>query len=174
MAWRLALALNLLVVAMAAFASPRFAAAAARDDSEALQRTATQSLAITLALGVAPLAALAIGAPFWLGLFGEGFASGATALRILLAGQAILMLAACTPELLGMTGHERPLLRLNQIAVLIYAPLLVALSVWANDVGAAIATVAIALITGVGSSILAQRHLGFVPLTLLFRVGRAK
>ena len=111
MAWRLALALNLLVVAMAAFASPRFAAAAARDDSEALQRTATQSLAITLALGVAPLAALAIGAPFWLGLFGEGFASGATALRILLAGQAILMLAACTPELLGMTGPERPLLR---------------------------------------------------------------
>ncbi len=174
MAWRLALVLNLLVVAMAAVASPRFAAAAAREDTQGLKRTAMQTLAITLALGAAPLVILAIGAPFWLSLFGQGFAIGATTLRILLAGQAILMLAACTPEMLGMTGYERPMQRVNQIAVLVYAPLVVALCVWAGDVGAAIATLLVAMITAIGSSMLAQRHLGFVPLALLLGVGRAK
>ena len=55
-----------------------------------------------------------------------------------------------------------------------YAPLVVALCVWAGDVGAAIATLLVAMITAIGSSMLAQRHLGFVPLALLLGVGRAK
>jgi O-antigen/teichoic acid export membrane protein len=174
MAWRLAMVVNLLVVTMAAVASPRFAAAAARGDTQGLKHTAMQTLAITIALGAVPLLALAIGAPSWLSLFGEGFADGATALRILLAAQAIHVLAACTPEMLGMAGYERPMQRVNQIAVLVYGPLIVALCVWAGDVGAAIATLVMAMITAIGSSMLAQRHLGFVPLALLLGVGRAR
>ncbi|MET1755777.1 oligosaccharide flippase family protein [Novosphingobium sp. RD2P27] len=174
MAWRLALILNLLVVSVAAMASPRFAHCAARTDGVGLRHTAAYSLGLVLALGVLPLIILAIGAPWWLALFGEGFATGATELRLLLLGQAALMLAATAPELLGMTGHERAMQLVNVAATVIYAPVLVVLSYFAGGTGAALANLVASLVASSGALWLVRRLLGFTPPGALLQLMRAR
>jgi len=176
-AWRLALVLNLLVVAVGAMASPRFAHCAAQGDSEGLRRTAAQSLGLVLALGIVPLVVLAVGAPWLLALFGKGFASGTAELRLLLLGQAVLMLGATTPELLGMTGHERAMQHLNTLAIAAYTPLLCLLAwLWEGE-GAALANLFAALVSGAGALWLARRWLGFTPpgaLLAMLRTHRSR
>lgn len=174
MAWRLALVLNLLVVAVAAMVSPRFADCAARGDAAGLRRNAAFSLGLVLGMGAAPLAILAIGAPWLLGLFGPGFASGAMELRLLLLGQAVLMLSATAPELLGMTGHERAMRHVNLAAILFYAPALCFLSWLMGGEGAAIANILAALVSGGGALWLARRWLGFTPPGALIAAIRAR
>lgn len=172
MAWRLALVLNLLVVAVAAMASPRFADCGARGDAAGLRRTAALSLGIVLALGMPVLVVLLVGAPWFLALFGEGFESGATAMRVLLLGQAWLMFSATAPELLGMTGHEKAVKGINFAAILIYAPVLVALSWWLGGTGAAVANLIAAIVSGGGAMWLARRLLGFSPPDALLATAR--
>ncbi len=174
MAWRLALVLNLLVVAVAAMVSPRFADCAAREDSIGLRRNAAFSLGLVLGMGVGPLAVLAIGAPWLLGLFGPGFASGATELRLLLLGQAVLMLSATAPELLGMTGHERAMRHVNLAAILFYVPALCLLSWLMGGEGAAVANILAAIVSGGGALWLAQRWLGFTPPAALIAAIRSR
>ena len=172
MAWRLALVLNLLVVAVAAMASPRFADCGARGDTAGLRRTAALSLGIVLALGLPVLAILLIGAPWFLALFGQGFESGATAMRVLLLGQAWLMFTATAPELLGMTGHEKAVKGINLAAILIYAPVLVVLSWWLGGTGAGLANLIAAIVSGGGAMLLARRLLGFSPPGALLATAR--
>lgn len=174
MAWRLALILNLLVVAVAAMASPRFAHCAIREDAAGLRLTAAQSLGLVLAMGLVPLAVLAAGAPWLLALFGKGFASGATELRLLLLGQAALMLGATAPELLGMTGHERAMQHVNVAAIVIYAPVLVALVWLLGGEGAAVANLIASLVSSCGALWLVHRLLGFTPPVALIRLLRAR
>jgi O-antigen/teichoic acid export membrane protein len=163
MAWRLALVLNLLVVAVAAMASPRFAHCSAQGDDAGLRRTAAQSLGLVLAMGLVPLVILAVGAPWLLSLFGKGFASGTAELRLLLLGQAVLMIAATAPELLGMTGHEKAMRHINVAAILVYTPTLFALSWLMGGEGAALANLVAALVSGGGSLWLVHRWFGFTP-----------
>lgn len=172
MAWRLALVLNLLVVAVAAMASPRFADCGARGDAAGLRRTAALSLGIVLALGLPVLVVLLVGAPWFLALFGQGFESGATAMRVLLLGQAWLMFTATAPELLGMTGHEKAVKGINLAAILIYAPVLVLLSWWLGGTGAALANLIAAIVSGGGAMWLARRLLGFAPPDALLATAR--
>ena len=169
MAWRLALVLNLLVVAVAATVSPRFAHQAVQNDLAALRRTAIQALGLVLGLGLLPMLILFVAAPHLLALFGGGFVAGTTAMRILLLGQLILMMSAGTPEMLGMTGHERDMQRVNNVAILIFVPVLVLLAWVMRAEGAAIATVLVSLITAAGSTLFCRRHFGFVPLVSLLR-----
>ena len=167
MAWRLALVLNLLVVAVAAMASPRFAHSGARGDQAGLRATAAQSLGLVLAMGLAPLLILAIGAPRLLALFGQGFSAGTVELRLLLLGQAVLMLTATAPELLGMTGHEKAMERVNSAAILIYTPALCLLAWLMGGEGAAIANLLAAIVSGGGATWLVKRRLGFTPFGAL-------
>ena len=174
MAWRLALVLNLLVVAVGAMASPRFADQAARGDGPGLRRTAAQSMALVLGMGTLPLVVLAVGAPWLLGLFGPGFVSGTAELRWLLVGQAVLMLTATAPELLGMTGHEKPMQRVNTLAILVYVPALAVASWWLGGVGAALATLLASVVSGLGAAWLARRRFGFTPLGALVGLVRGR
>lgn len=174
MAWRLALVLNLLVVAVGAMASPRFADCAERGDAAGLRRTAAQSLALVLVMGLVPLVILAIGAPWLLMLFGRGFVAGTAELRLLLLGQMVLMVSATAPELLGMTGHEKAMQHVNVAAIAIYAPALLALS-WAwGGQGAALANLIAALVSGGGALWLVHRWFGFTPPSALMAMIRTR
>ena len=79
----------------------------------------------------------------------------------------LLMLAAGTPELLGMAGHERDMQRINNLAVLVYLPALVVLSWTMAAKGAAIASVLVSAVTAVGATFLCARFYGFVPIATL-------
>lgn len=168
-AWRLALILNLLVVALAAMAAPRFADCHARSDWEELRLVAAQTLGIVLALGTIPFAILMFAGPNLLSLFGDGFSAGTMTLQLLLAGQLVIMLTAATPELLGMCGKEQALRRFSQWILFLYLPLLALLSLLLAEIGAALATLAVSLVTAIGTSILCYRLLGFVPLITLVK-----
>ncbi len=172
LAWRVSLIFNLLVVAIAAMASPRYVAHSVRGDGRAMRQTAAQSVGLVLGAGLLPLIALAIGAPWILALFGRGFDSGTSVLRLLLLGQLVLMVTATTPELLGMTGHERAMSRANAWSIAIFVPALYGLSRWLGADGAALATVIVALINAGAASVLARKWLGFTPIgALLTRLG---
>jgi O-antigen/teichoic acid export membrane protein len=118
-------------------------------------------------MGLAPLLILAIGAPRLLALFGQGFSAGTVELRLLLLGQAVLMLTATAPELLGMTGHEKAMERVNSAAILIYTPALCLLAWLMGGEGAAIANLLAAIVSGGGATWLVKRRLGFTPFGAL-------
>jgi O-antigen/teichoic acid export membrane protein len=167
LAWRLSLILNLLITAIAAMVTPRFVDHAVREDFEGLRKTAAHAIAIVLAVGAVPLIVIAVAAPELLALFGKGFDAGTVTLRLLLLSQLVLMLTATTPELLGMTGHERAMRSANTWSIVIFVPLLYALSLRLDANGAALATIAFAMINAGAATLLAHKWLGFTPLGAL-------
>lgn len=174
LAWRVSLILNLLHSSVALMSAPRLARAHAMGDRAGLMVVMRHSQRVVLGLGAVPLIALFVFARPILHMFGSGFGEGAGALRILLAGQFIYMVSVSTNELLGMTGHLTDLRRLNLYAAacLIIALLLLTPPLGAE--GAAIASVLTALLTAAGGALLVRRHLGFVPLAMLFEPGPAR
>jgi O-antigen/teichoic acid export membrane protein len=168
LAWRIVLILNIAVSAMAAIASPQFARAAALGRSDDLTRVAAQTIGLTLALSGIPIVLLAAKPVFFLDLFGKGYAPAAGLLRILLAGQTVLVLATAVPELLGMTGCARTLTRINVTSLVILLLCLGVLTPRYGSLGAAVATSATMAVNGIAVSIAAKRRLGFVPLFSLF------
>jgi|GEM_PF-1277756 len=164
LAWRIVLMLNLLVSAMAAVAMPDFARAEAQGDMVTLRRVAAQTVGITVALAVIPSILLAINPVFILGHFGAGYDTAAPALRVLLIGQFALILCAAVPEMLGMTGRAKVLLKLNVVSAVVLMVGLAVLSKPYKDVGAAAATAMSMLINAFGASWAAKRELGLFPL----------
>ncbi|MDX3909850.1 MAG: oligosaccharide flippase family protein [Sphingobium sp.] len=164
LAWRVALILNLVVSAVAAMVSPRFARAHAQGNREDLIATSAQALAIVFALGALPLIVLVIGARPILELFGAGYGDGAMTLRILLLGQFIAMLSAGAPELLGMAGHGSMLRRINLVAAVCLGISLAVFTPLFGANGAAWATVTTAIAIAVGANLAIRHYLDFVPL----------
>jgi hypothetical protein len=66
-----------------------------------------------------------------------------------------------------MTGFERDMQRVNNLAILLYLPALLFLSWTMAAEGAAIASVLVALVTAIGASYLCRKFYGFLPLTSL-------
>ncbi|SDE79613.1 Membrane protein involved in the export of O-antigen and teichoic acid [Terriglobus roseus] len=170
--WRIVLLLNLLVSAMAAVASPQFASASARGDRATLRRVAQQTVGITAVLSVLPTILLAINPTFFLNRFGAGYAPAAPAMRILLLGQLSLILCTGVPELLGMTGHARTLLKINAVSIAVLLLGLGALTPHFSDAGAAAGTALAMLVNAVGVSFAARRDLGLTPLWNFLQDGR--
>ncbi|WP_198137667.1 lipopolysaccharide biosynthesis protein [Terriglobus sp. TAA 43] len=162
--WRIVLLLNLLVSAMAAVASPQFAAASARGDRATLRRVAQQTVGITAVLSALPTLLLAINPVFFLSRFGAGYAPAAPAMRILLFGQLSLILCTAVPELLGMTGHARALLKINAVSIAVLLVGLGTLTPRFTDAGAAAGTALAMLVNAIGVSFSAKRDLGLMPL----------
>jgi len=169
LAWRFALAINLLVTTVAAISAPRFAALHARSDCLALKRAAGGAIGFALVLGVLPTAAMLALPREMLGLVGPGFEAAAPTLVWLVAGQVAALLSTGSAELLGMTDHAATLQRINlaTLAVLVVA-LAVLGSLWGAQ-GAAIATALTIAGSSVALSLAIRRHLGFVPLLALVR-----
>ena len=174
LAWRIVLMLNLLVSAMAAVASPQFAAASAIGDTPTLRRVAMQTVGVTTVLSVLPTLLLAINPIFFLSRFGAGYAAAAPALRVLLLGQLSLILCAGVPELLGMTGHARTLLKINAVSLVVLLIGLGILTPHFADTGAAAGTALAMLVNAIGVSVAAKRDLQLVPLLNFFQDGRGE
>jgi O-antigen/teichoic acid export membrane protein len=174
LAWRIVLVLNILVSAMAAIASPQFARFYAVNDRRELQRSAAQAVGLTVGLSLVPLLLLAIKPVFFLGLFGRGYDAAATTLRILLAGQAALVLCTAMPELLGMAGCARVLFKINTAALATLMVSLALLTPRFGAIGAATATAATMLLNAVAVTFAVKRHLGFVPLVSVYKETRSR
>ncbi len=91
-------------------------------------------------------------------------------MHILILGQLAAALTTTTPELLGMTGYARALLRVNGLATLVLIGGLVLLSAPLGAEGAAIATSATMLVNAIGCSLIARDTLGFTPLGAVYAI----
>ena len=166
LAWRLVLMLNLLVSAMGAIASPQFARASAIGDTATLRRVASQSVGFCTGLSILPAILLAINPAFFLVRFGADYAPAGPVLRVLLLGQIAMILSTAVPEMLGMTGHAKTLLKINGVSLLVLLAGLIVLPSRFGDVGAATATALAMTVSAIAASWAARRDLGIVPLQL--------
>ncbi len=172
-AWRIVLALNLLVSAMGAIASPQFARAAAQGDHGLMRKVASNSVGLTLALSGFPVVLLALNPAFFLSRFGPAYVPASPALRVLLIGQFVMILCTTVPELLGMTGHAKSLMRINVVCMAVLLLGLAAFSPHFGAAGAAAATAITMIANAIGVSFAARRDLGIIPLADSYRDARA-
>ena len=168
LAWRIVLVLNILVSAIGAMASPQFARASALGDREMLDHLAAQAVGLTLTLSCIPIVLLAANPVFFLTLFGPGYAPAAPILRILLAGQSAMVLCAAMPELLGMAGCARSLMKINLVSLTLLLALLAIFTPRFGSTGAASATAVTMILNSIAVAVAARRHLGVNPLASLY------
>ncbi len=164
LAWRIALIINVLISGVASMAAPRFAAIHARNDAEALTRTATQVVALVLGLSIVPALVMLIVPGLLLGLFGQGFSQGAVMLQILAVGQLGAACFTAMPELLGMTDHAATLRRVNFMALAVLAVTTALLVPWLEGEGAALAISITVIANGLAAALAAHRLLRIAPL----------
>ena len=106
-AYRIAVLVTFVLTAVNIVFAPTIAALYARDDRSGLQSLVTITAWWITASALAIALPLLVVTPFWLGLFGEAFVAGASALRILVVGQLISAMAGSVGYLMMMTGQER-------------------------------------------------------------------
>ena len=121
----------------------------------------TERMAWTGFLMSAPVcAALAIFPDFFLGIFGDDFRTGATALTIVALGQLVNAAAGPSGTVLIMTGHERIAVRAVGAGALVNLVLAIVLVPLLGVTGAAIAFASSLVMWNVALVLIARRRLG--------------
>jgi O-antigen/teichoic acid export membrane protein len=165
-AYRIAVLVTFVLNAVNIIFAPTIAALYVQGDRSGLQALATMTA------WWATLSALAIALPllvlseFWLGLFGEAFVAGSSALRILLIGQVVSAMAGSVGYLMMMTGHERQaaFIILGATACNILLNLLLIPPFGMQ--GAAVASAVTVIAWNVAMAVFLWRKLGIVPSIL--------
>jgi O-antigen/teichoic acid export membrane protein len=172
-AWRVVLVVYMFVTGVSSLVSPRYARLYGMGDMVALRAEAGRAIAMALGLALIPISVVTFAAPFLLGLLGAHLLPAVGPLRILLIGQLAATITATTPELLGMTGYGKALLRINVVALVVLLAGLALATPTMGAHGAALATSITMVITALATTIVAQRTLGFTPLGALL-AGRSR
>jgi O-antigen/teichoic acid export membrane protein len=143
--------------------APEIARLFAQGDRRALQRTTVRVARVSVLASIPIVAAFVVFPHAYLGLFGRGFGSGATAVTILALGQLVNAAAGPAGNLLLMTGHERSAafgvgvgFVANLVLTLVCVP-------WFGVTGGAIGATASLVIWNVALVVLARRRLGINP-----------
>jgi O-antigen/teichoic acid export membrane protein len=143
--------------------APEIARLFAQGDRRELQRTTVRVARVSLLASVPIVCAFALFPGAYLGLFGRGFGSGATAVTILALGQLVNAAAGPAGNLLLMTGHERSAafgvgvgFVANLVITLVCVPLF-------GVTGGAIGATASLVIWNLALVLLARRRLGINP-----------
>lgn len=105
-AQRTAMLTSFILVAVNAIAAPKFAAAFARNDIQAIKETALASGRIMTLFAIPVVLFILVEAEWIMGWFGPEFRQGAMVLRILAVGQLVNVLTGSVGYLLQMTGRE--------------------------------------------------------------------
>ena len=166
-AWRVVLVVYMFISSVGSLVAPRFARHFALGELAELKAEAARGMALSLGLAAVPIALLTFAAGPMLGLFGPHFAPAVWTLRILIIGQCAATLTATTPELLGMTGYDRSLLRINAVALVVLMVTLVVACPRLGAEGAALATSVTMVVTALATTRVAKASLGFTPLGAL-------
>lgn len=150
---RISMLVWVVIISIGTFAAPNYAELHRRGEMARLKAMNRGVMLSVAALGL-PLVTVMMAVPDrLLGLVGEGFGSGATALCILAAGQMVNCLLACQDIRLAMTGRGDVLRRLNLLQLATCAALGAILIPAFGMTGAALVT-AVAVAQGaIGTSL---------------------
>jgi O-antigen/teichoic acid export membrane protein len=160
------------VLLLAAVRLPLGAAVArlgAAGEHEEMQRQLRKATRVVAAASAVVAAVLFLAPGPILALFGDGFSSGVTALRILALAQLVNALCAFNGMVLIMGGQERAAMRAALGCLVLDAILCVALVPTLGSRGAALAALASITVRNVVNSVQVRRRLG-VDATVIGRV----
>lgn len=138
-AWRTAMLISFVLLAVSTIAQPKFAELYAGGDIASLATTANKATLLMVACA-APVFLVFVAEPvFVMSVFGSGFSGGATILQILSVGQFFNVVTGSYGVLLVMSGQEREFRNAQVIAVSVVLSLNVLLIPTYGATGAAIA-----------------------------------
>jgi O-antigen/teichoic acid export membrane protein len=168
-ATRTATLVSFVLLAVNSIAAPMIASHHAKADYASMQRMVSTAISwmfwpsLMIAVGL-----ILLGGPI-LGLFGPDFREGQWALRIIVMGQLLNVVAGPVGYLMGLTGHQNlTALVFGLTALLNIALNAIFISLW-GIVGAAAATTTAMVVWNVWLVILVKKHLGI--RSLLFARG---
>lgn len=170
-AWRVVLVVYMFVTGVSSLVSPRYARHYGLGDMAGLRAEAGRAIGMAMGLALIPIMVVSFAAAPLLGLLGAHLLPAVGPLRILLIGQLAATVTATTPELLGMTGYGKALLRINLVALCILLAGLALATPSMGAQGAALATSITMMVTALAATWVAQRSLGFTPLGALLAGG---
>ena len=157
---RVALAMNVCIVAVAFVLAPQVAKLFADGKMERLQHEISAAAFWSAALMSCACAILIPASPLVLRIFGSDFSGGADALRILMLGQLANGLCGPVAVVLNMTGKQALAIRALGMAAVVDVVLLVVLVPKFGLTGAASATAVCTLIWNASMLIYVRRDLG--------------
>jgi len=164
-AWRTAALIGFVLIAVNTIAQPKFAALYAQGNLAVLAATARKANLLMTFCAV-PVSALFLIAPsLMMGLFGEGFAGGATVLQILAVGQFINVAMGSVGVLLVMSANEREYRNVQIVTALVALILNFALIPNYGAVGAAIGAASALIVQNLLFAYFVWRRLGIVMLS---------
>ncbi|MAO82157.1 MAG: hypothetical protein CMH82_16140 [Nocardioides sp.] len=171
---RLAISMNIALVAVNFALAPAAARLFGRQDIEGLQRAVTRAarLATLFAGGLA--LAMALAAPLLLSIFGPEFSDAATPLRILAIGYLVSAFCGPVGTVLNMTSAQRSSGVVMLVAVAVDILLLILLIPPLGATGAAISTASSMVIWNVSMAVVARRRLGVDATAIGWRVKDAR
>lgn len=167
---RLAGLTSLVLTGVNSLVFPKFAALHSVQDNEGLQQVAHASTKLMLIACLPFLIVLQLFADRLLLIFGVGFESGSTALRILVIGQFVNVITGSVVGLLNMTGHQHLTFLGSLAAQIILTGLLFILTPLFGLAGAAVAQSAALCFAMLVFTITCKLKLGFAPAEWVVRL----
>jgi len=153
------LAVWMVVTTYEGMISPQLASLFRSGDLDGARRTLNRSIAFLLLVAGTPLLVIGIFAEPLLGLMGDEFREGATALRILAVGQIATLASGGAGALISMSGHEAYSLKLAIISFVVVIAAMVLLTPYFGIDGGACALALMYAIRNLGSLVYARRIL---------------
>ena len=149
------------LIAVAAVASPQFAALHRNTEQAQLARLALKAARLAM-LVASPILVVCLVFPDWvMGWFGAGFRAGATVLLLLTIGQLVNIGFGFTGMLLTMTGHEVIMQRILMSVTALNLILNFVLIPYLGMLGAAIAFSVTTIVQNLMAWIHVRQRLGF-------------
>lgn len=171
---RLAISMNIALVAVNFALAPAAARLFERQEMRQLQRAVTRAARVATLVAGGLALVMILGAPLLLSIFGADFGAAATPLRILALGYLVSAFCGPVGTVLNMTRAQRPsgVIMIGAVAVDVLLMLLLIPALGAT--GAAISTASSMVAWNVSMAMVARRRLGVDATAIGWRVKRAR
>jgi len=154
----------LLVSIVVSIFSPQLAGLYQSGDHKLFKKNVRRSSLIVCFVNLPILILMALGAPWWMGLFGDAYQPHWLILTIMSIGQLVGATTGIATGVMGMTGNHRKLRTISVVCALLATVLAAVLSATMGVVGAAIAAAAYAAGQSVVVAWEVRKQLGYLPL----------
>ncbi len=148
-AWRTAILINFVLIAVNAIAQPKFAELYARRDMKSLANTARKANIMMTACAAPIFLVFLIAPEFVMSAFGSDFTGGGSTLQFLSIGQFVNVATGSVGVLLVMSGHEREYRNIQIVAACVVVGLSYMLIPKFGAAGAAVGAAAALIVQNV-------------------------
>nr|WP_068260291.1 oligosaccharide flippase family protein [Rubripirellula obstinata] len=153
----------LLLSVVVAICSPKLAGLFQASEPERFQALVHRSSLIVCAVNVPILLVMAIGAPWWMNLFGSDYQSHWILLTVMSCGQLVGAVTGIATGVMGMTGQQQLLRRISIVSAVAAVILSAVLSATMGVLGAAIAGAFYAAGQSLAVTFAVRKQLGYFP-----------